>query len=334
MSIGTVTTSIQTGRGVLLPLRQLVLILATLAVVIYAANSTASMRYALILGIVYAIVIVGNNPITAILGEINIGMSAIMAFGSYAVAYALKIGLPLPVSMLFGVGFTTLSGALLAIPTVRLNGIFTALSTIALAFAVPGLAVALQPFTGGAEGAGLPIDPKLFGVVVGGSSMGMLILCAGLFLIIGLISAWLFNGRVGRLALIVGESPPAATVFGLNVRYTQILVWTWASFVGGVGGVLFALVVGYVSPQQFEPLLSVALLTGGIIGGVRSSTGALLGGILVGTFPLQLQMIVPAAGTGILYGVILFVALLVRGRGIAEGVERVLLRTWAAGARR
>lgn len=321
-----IDASVKSGRGVLLPARLAVLPIVTVLLVAFAASSTASIRYAIILGLVYAILIIGNNAITTILGEINLGMSATMAVAAYALASGLKHGWPLAFSALFATMVSTVVGACLAVPTVRLTGIFTALATFALAFAVPSLAVYLQPLTGGAEGASLPVDPVLFGHVIGGSSHAMLVLCACVFVIIGAASAMLFDMRAGRTALVVGEAPAAGAVFGIRIGMVQIATWTWAWFVGGIGGVLFALTVGYLSPTQFDPLLGIALLTGGIIGGVRSAYGALIGGLLVGTLPSQLQAVIPAAGTGIFFGAILFVALLARGRGVAEALERNVFR--------
>jgi branched-chain amino acid transport system permease protein len=329
------TASIKVGRGVLLPARLAVLVLLSAAVVLWALGETASVRYAIIMGFVYAIAILGNNAIFATLGEMSLGISAMMALGAYAVAYALNHGFSLPVSVLISVAVTTVVGAALAVPTVRLTGIFTALATFALAFAIPSLAVYLEKLTGGAEGAALPIDPTFLGFIVGGASPGMLVVCAIAFVVFGALSALLLNRSPGRIALLVGEAAPAASVFGVRVTLVQIAVWTWAAMLGGIAGVLFGLTVGFVSPTQFDAFVSIAVVTGGIIGGVRSAPGALIGGLLVGALPSQLQTVMPAAGTGILFGAILFAALLFRGRGIAEAVERLVLycvRRFAAGS--
>jgi branched-chain amino acid transport system permease protein len=114
-------------------------------------------------------------------------------------------------------------------------------------------------------------------------------------------------------------------VFGVRTTLTKVGVWTWASALGGLSGALFALTVGFLSPGQFEAHLGIFLFVGAVIAGTRSVWGALLGGLLVGTMPSQLQDIVPAEATGILFGAILFAGLVAGRGGVSRLIERELV---------
>lgn len=299
---------------------------AAIVVLAWALNSTASLKYGLILGIVYAIAILGGNAISSTLGSLNLSLGAFMAVGAYSTAYAAGHGVGLLGAILLGGVVAGVIGAVLAIPLVRLDGVFTALVTFALASAIPSLAVYADAITGGSNGIGLPVDPKILGMTVGGSTTGMLIVAAVVFLVVAVLNGWLLNHHVGRTAIAVGEAPPAAAVFGVRLGPVKVLVWAYAAVVAGLAGGLFAVAVAYVSPSQFAVTLSVSLFVGGLVGGVRSPWGALLGGLLVGTMPLELTSIVPENSTGIVFGAVLFVALLAGGHGVADWLERGFAR--------
>ncbi|MFR9804055.1 branched-chain amino acid ABC transporter permease [Pseudonocardia sp. RS010] len=315
------SSMITTGRG-LVRWRALLTLVVTAAVAVAALTGTASLAYSLGIGLVYAVAIVGNNWVTATLGEINLGAGAWLAVGAYLMAFLVQAGLPLVPAALCAIAGTAVVGTIVAVPVVRLTGIFTALVTFAVAFAVPTLIVELQPFTGGAAGVALPVDPTVLGVTLGGSTTGMLVLSSLVYVLVAVGSALALRGSWGRAALVVGEAAPAAAVFGYRVRRVQILSWGVSAAVCGLAGVLFALTVGYLGPTQFDPFLSITLLVAGLVGGVRSPYGALLGGLLVGTLPPQLQSVVPASATGIVFGLVLLVALAAGGKGLSDAVER------------
>ncbi len=156
-----IAASVRTGRGILLPGR--VGLLAVVAAVVLIAGVTGDnpLKYSLVIGTIYAIAILGNNAITGTLGEINLAAGAFMAIGAYTASYTLSRGWGLATVALAVIVVSLLLGLLIAIPTVRLSGLFTALATFAMAYAVPDLALALSSITGG--DAGTAITPPIIG---------------------------------------------------------------------------------------------------------------------------------------------------------------------------
>jgi branched-chain amino acid transport system permease protein len=319
-----VAASIRTGRGILLPGRIGLLVLVAVVVLIAGVTGDNPLKYSLIIGTIYAIAILGNNAITGTLGEINLAAGAFMAIGAYTASYTLSRGWGLATVVLAVIVVSLLLGLLIAIPTVRLSGLFTALATFALAYAIPDLALALSSITGG--DAGTAITPPIIGdTLIDGSATELLIAVVVLFVVLAAVNVWLFSRSIGSRLLTVGEAPHAARSFGLRPLLLKIGVWTWAALLGGIAGLCYALAVGFLNPTVFTVFLSISLLAGGLVGGPRSVVGAWLGGLLVGTLPPNIQSVVPASSTGIVFGVVLLAALLAGSGGLGQLLERTTI---------
>lgn len=321
-------TAVATGRGVLARYRYLTLAALAVVVLILGLTGNAGFRYSLILATAYGIVVLGNSATAATLGEINLGGLAFMAVGAYTMADLLERGVPALAALLLSGVAAAVVGLVLAIPTTQLRGISTALVTFALAYSISDLATFLTPFTNGDEGKFLPSDLEVAGLLVSGSNEGLLILAVLVMVLVGAGHIALLNGRPGRVAISVGEVERASAIFGTPIRPVQLAVWVWASFLGGLGGALYGLAVGFVSASQWQIMLSIFIFVGGLVGGTRSATGAWIGGMIVGGLPIWLQGLVPPTATTLVYGLILVLTLLAGGRGLAELGERLGVAGW------
>lgn len=319
------TAALASGRGRVATLRALLLVLVAAAVLGIGAVQESTVRYSLVIGTIYAIAVLGNNAVNGALGEINLAAGAFMATGAYTMAWMLNHGHHVLVSFLAVLAFSAVAGAVLAVPVIRLGGIFTALATFALAYAVPDLALWMRDVTGGDSGVAVP-SLTIGDTFVDGSSMTMLMIVSGVFLAAAGITLAVVRSRVGITLLVVGESTAAARVFGIRVTLVKIGVWTWASILGGVAGGFYALTVGYLNPTIFVVFLSISLFVGGLIGGTRNVAGAWIGGLVVGTLPTNIQNVVPASASGIVFGVILLLALLVGSGGLGGLLDRPAVR--------
>jgi ABC-type branched-subunit amino acid transport system permease subunit len=292
------------------------------AVAAFGSAASPTLRYGLIIGVVYALAILGGNAITGLLGEINLAQGAFMACGAYITVIALGHGMSLWQTLLLSMLGTAMLGAVLAVPTVRLEGIFTALVTFALAFAAPDLIIQFDGVTGGHTGMSVPFGLSLFGLAAGGSDSSWLVAMVLLFAVCAVVSLVLVHSRIGRVLVAIGEGGPAAECFGVRGRAWQVAVWAWAAALAALAGGCFALTIGYLTPDVFPVMLSIMLLVGTVVGGARSAFGALIGGVLVGTVPPQLQSVIPAEATGILFGAVLLAALLAGRGGVNGFLER------------
>ena len=145
-------------------------------------------------------------------------------------------------------------GAMLAIPAIRLGGLYLALATF-------GFGVVLQmmfytePYMFGASGLGLAMPrPHVFGL---DAETSFYYLVLGLAALATLIVVVLDRGRLGRLLRGLSESPTALRTNGVGVEVTQVLVFCLSAFLAAVGGALAGMAQTTATAANYFPLQSV-----------------------------------------------------------------------------
>src|SRR5271165_664566 len=256
--------------------------------------------------VVYAIAILGLAILTGFNGQISLGHGAFYAIGAYVTAilmyqYEVPYWATLPVSAIVCAVF----GFLIGLPALRLGGLYLALTTFALAVAVPQVLKhkAAEQWTGGVQGLvidkpdppfGLPLSPDqwlyLFTLAVG----------ALIFLL-----AWnLTRGRIGRAMMAIRDHALAAEAMGINIALLKTRTFAVSAMCTGIAGSLGAIAVQFVAPDSFSVFVSITLFVGLVVGGVASIPGALFGAVFIEFVP-NLADQVSKAAPGAIYGVIL-----------------------------
>lgn len=282
--------------------------------------------------LVYAIAIMGLNVLTGINGQFSLGHGAFYAVGAYTTALLVEMAgvhyaLTLPAAgvICFIVGF------LFGLPALRLEAIYLALATFALAVATPQflrLSV-LEDYTGGVQGVivfsetfdvpvpfGLPITP---GVWTYFFTLG-----------VGILLYWLAKNlvasRTGRALMAIRDNPIAAQSMGVNTALYKATAFGISALITGVAGGLSAIVIKFVAPDSFTFMLSVALLVGVVVGGVGWLPGALIGAAFI-VFVPNIAEEVSKGLSGAVYGLflILMIYLAPQGAGglIRSGADRL-----------
>ena len=270
-----------------------------------------------------------------VVGEISFGQQAFFAVSAYASGIASAMwGWPFLGAVLWGAAVAGLAGLLLAVPTLRIRGLYFAIATLAFAEMVR---LALEIFTYQVEQDGELVGPN-------GSEGFRDIryiyeadMSAGVFLlvILALLAAtlaiilWIERTRLGAILRMVGEDPVLARFQGVNVNLAKIATVAAAGLVAGIGGALYAHLNTYVEPKIFNVMLGVHGLAYGLIGGLGTAFGPLVGvaldiGVLESTRAFSgYRMIV--------FGGLVAVLLIVRPRGLLDEaavyrIRRFLLR--------
>jgi branched-chain amino acid transport system permease protein len=175
------------------------------------------------------------------------------------------------------------AGIVVALPAMRLQGLYLALATLGVAIFSRELVLR---------------DDRIFGVGpvqvgrldVGGldfsSNESFLVLCAAVFASVAVGLLALRRGPFGRRLAAMGDSSAACATLGLDVRRTKLVVFALSAFVAGVAGSLLGGLNGFVSEITFEPINNVVLLLFAAVGGITTVTGALVGGALFALLPL------------------------------------------------
>jgi len=273
--------------------------------------------FQLTLALVYAIAILGLNILTGYNGQVSLGHGAFYALGAYTAAIMITQGgvayywtLPVAGAVGFGAGF------LFGFPALRLQGLYLALATFALAVATPQILKSshLAAWTGGVQGivilkpdppAGLPLsaDQWLYYVTLA-------------VLAVLLIGAWnLLRGRSGRALEAIRDNPIAAAAMGIDLALYKTLTFGISAAYTSIAGALGAIVIQFVAPDSFTVFLSITLLVGLVVGGLASIPGAIFGGLFVELVPNLAEQISKAAPWAI-YGAFLIAFMYVMPYGV------------------
>ena len=301
----------------------LVLVLALACALPFVVSNYRVFQFTLAL--IYAIALLGLNILTGFNGQISLGHGAFYAIGAYTAAILMdKFGVPYWLTVPAAGAVCLVAGFLFGLPALRLEGVYLALATFALAVAMPQLLKykGLEAWTGGVQGivivkpdappwSGLSQDQWLYFVV--------LAFALALFAI-----GWnLLRGRIGRAMVAIRDQPIAARAMGVNTAMVKSMTFGVSAMYTGIAGALGAIVIQFVAPDSFTLFLSISLVVGIVIGGLASISGAIYGGIFIQFIPNVADQISKAAPWAI-YGVFLIVFMYVMPTGVA-GFIRILV---------
>jgi branched-chain amino acid transport system permease protein len=285
------------------------------------------MTFQLTLAVIYAIAILGLNLLTGFNGQFSLGHSAFYAIGAYTAAILMEHAdlayyWTLPIAGLI----CLVSGFLFGLPALRLEGIYLALATFALAIAAPQILKfsPLEDWTGGVQGIvvikpdapfGLPLNSDQWLYFFTLAVAAVMYACAGN----------LVRSRTGRAIMAIRDHPIAAAAMGINVALYKSLTFGVSALYTGVAGALGAIAIGFVAPDSFTFVLAIALFVGLVVGGVGSIAGTLFGGLFV-LFVPNIAESVSKGLAGAVYGVILILVIYVMPSGAAGLVRLIMVR--------
>jgi branched-chain amino acid transport system permease protein len=269
---------------------------------------------------IYAIALLGLNILTGFNGQISLGHGAFYAVGAYTAAIlmdsvGLRFGWTIPLAGLL----CLVLGFLFGIPALRLEGLYLALATFALALAVPQILKYFEHWTGGSQGIVLSKPKPPLGLPLT-SDQWLYFITLATLIVLFVLAANLLRGRSGRAIVAVRDHPIAAQTMGINHALYKALVFGVSAGYTGVAGALSAGAIAFVAPDAFNVFLSISFLVGIVIGGLASISGAIYGALFIQFVPNWAQDISKAAPWAI-YGVFLIVFMYAMPRGISGAVR-------------
>ena len=173
-------------------------------------------------------------------------------------------------------------GALVALPALRLQGLYLALVTFGFAAMSQDLVLSHSYLYGEGDVRVGRLD--LLGVNFDGDK-AFFVLCAIVFALMALAVLALKRGPFGRRLAAMRDSQAACATLGLDVRRTKLVVFSMSAFIAGVAGALFGGLNAFNSDMQFERINNIVLFLFAVVGGITTVTGALIGGSLFALLP-------------------------------------------------
>ncbi|MEV0358360.1 ABC transporter permease [Nocardia sp. NPDC050697] len=236
-------------------------------------------------------------------------------------------------ALLAAMGIAGVVGAVIAIPALRLSGVYMALATAAFAvildrwiFTLPsfelfGIEISLFD-----QGSVSVVGPDLFGLKVE-TTAGITVFAAVCLAVVGVGIALLRRSKFGRRLIALRDSEAAYATLGGNLLVARVLVFALSAAIAGLGGALYGMQISAVAPEQFNlvaglPIFLIVTIAGLGAVGAGLFTGLVFAGplnVIPVLWPglLNLSQVLPSLG-GILFG----------GGALKEGAIAPMRRQW------
>ena len=244
-------------------LRPLWLPLALLPLALLPAYELLAVNQHLLL----ALNVLGLNFCLGLSGQASLAQGAFCGLGAYASVLAHQawpggtlVILPVTAILAAGVGFV------LSYPLEKLHEGFLAMATLGLSLIFSNLAVSLAQWTGGPDGMLVQEPLTVFGLALTGDRTYF-------FLFLGLVTAGLYafqavrHSRLGRALMACRADPAAAAACGVRRPMARSTAFGLGAGLSALAGALYAHYSGFVTPGEFDLLLSLQALLYLIIGG-------------------------------------------------------------------
>lgn len=231
------------------------------------------------------IIVVGLNFITGLTGQMNLGTAGIFSMGAYTSSLlATRLGINPWICMIAAVCMGILIGMGLGYPSLRVSGVYLALTTIGFSEIVRILMTNLTGITGGALGmTGIPVFSILGHKFQTNKEIYYLYLVMAVILIFNAYR--IVHSKWGRAFLAVKDNPDAVEAGGISISSVKILAFTLAAVYSTVAGSLYAHYVGFINPSAYNLEYSINYVVMLVIGGIGSVPGNVLGAIVVTLVP-------------------------------------------------
>jgi len=246
-----------------------------------AGGTLDAVGYGLALGIIALSLV----PLTGLAGQISLAPLAFAGLGAVVMYEWGSDGNPL--ALIAVVVVCGAVGALVALPALRLKGLYLGLATFAFAlFCEKAVFSNVKQFSD----SNATFQRLGFGSFRADSDRANLILMAVVFVLLALMITALRRGTLGRRLQAMKDSPAACATLGLDLTALKLQVFALSAAIAGLGGALLGGWRGKAGLEQFSllqgalPGLPLVLLA--VVGGIASVGGALLGGLLLAVFPL------------------------------------------------
>jgi len=272
-------------------------VLLVLAVVVATRFLDAGDTVDLGTGLALGLIMLSLVPLSGWGGQVSLCQMTFAGLGAFAMARAGGGGSPL--GLLAAAGLAGAVGALVALPALRLKGLYLALATMAFAAAMDDMFFPTSTAFTFNGSVAIP-RPSIFGLHFTGQR-AFVIFLAIVFAVVSVGLLALRRGPFGRVLSAMKDSEAACATLGLNLTLTKLVVFAVSAAIAGFAGALYGGMESVAGATQFEMLQSLPILLLCVVGGVATCSGALCGGIVLGLGPV-LQSALPQVGSVTLLG--------------------------------
>jgi branched-chain amino acid transport system permease protein len=236
--------------------------------------------YIATIALIHVLLAVGLNVVLGFTGQLVFANGVLFGVGAYATGLLrVDAGLPFWLALPAGTVIATIIGVAVAMPALRLRGLYLALATIAFAQFALWVFIHWDSVTHGVSGAVIPpvdFSPLTVSAPTAMFYLTFAIVIAGVALVVNLL-----RSRIGRAFVAIRESERAAEALAIDVRRYKMLAYLVSALYAGLAGGLFGCVVGAVVPDQFNLFQIVLQFCMVLVGGIGFVWGSVIGAVAI-----------------------------------------------------
>jgi branched-chain amino acid transport system permease protein len=286
---------------------------------------------------IYVLLGLGLNIVVGYAGLLDLGYVAFFAFGAYttglltgaflntttgAAQPALSADLNFYVAVWIVALLAAGVGLLIGAPVLRLRGDYLAIVTLGLGEIVSVITASkwAQPLIGGPQGMRGVTKAEIFGLNPQDNPQHFYYLALAFVLLAAFVSWRLSTSRIGRAWTAMREDEQVADATGISTTKFKLLAFAMGGAIGSLGGALFAVSIGSLTPASFEITVSITALAVVILGGLGSIPGVVVGALVLIGLPGLLREFEDYRP--LIYGGALVAIMILRPQGLIPNVRR------------
>jgi branched-chain amino acid transport system permease protein len=266
--------------------------------------------------LVYVLVGVGFNIVIGNLGQLAFANVAVFGLGAYTAGIlTARAGWEWWLTIVPAGLVGALAGVLASLPALRRIRLFyLAIMTMAFGELMRWIYIRAEPLTNGSMGLSVPV-PRLFGYPLVTDRAKFYVFLVIVVLVVVLTSR-LLRSRFGRAFMAIKDNEVAAAAVGIPTGQYFVLAFGWSGFVVGIGGALYAALIGHVTPEAFNLLELILHFAIVMVGGLASLSGSVIGAVVLTATP---ELFRGYAGVQeLVLAVLIIVVLLALPRGLVS----------------
>jgi branched-chain amino acid transport system permease protein len=239
-------------------------------------------------GAALAVIYLSYTLVTGEGGLISLCQITLAGIGAFGAArLATEAGWPIWLAILVGGLIAVPFGLLVALPSLRIGDLYLALFTLGFALLIEQVVWVRPEYDN--YGQGISLD-RPFGLGIT-DRVEMYAIVAVVFAVVAFTVVNLKRATSGLVFAAMRSSEQASMTSGISIVRAKLVLFGISAFVAGLGGALYASVVGTATPNSFNALIGIVWLALVVTWGVRSVTGALLAGMIYAIAPTRLAII-------------------------------------------
>ncbi len=209
-------------------------------------------------------------------GEVNFGPTFLIGLGAYGAAILdAHTGLPIPVCLVFGAVVAVLGGLLLALPALRLRGVYFGLVTLVAVLLLQNFIVIFAGVTGGEIGMTVPDVLSIDTLTNYEIALGFLVVCA-------IILFGLSRSAIGLILQASGQDAVEAAALGFNVTKHKVAAFCVSALFSGLAGGMLIFYEGTASVDTVIDIsIGVQIIIAAVLGGRRTILGGVIGAVFL-----------------------------------------------------